>query len=76
MAKYTNKNRAERADKALKTYAADDYPGYQLEDKQTVMQDLFTDLRHLAKMHNIDFNQLIINSYSHYMAERLEDSSG
>ena len=46
----------------------------QANDTESGAKDLLTDLRHYCDAKDLDFYALIDSSYSHYLAERAEQS--
>jgi hypothetical protein len=67
----TNSERADWAEKALKTFAectrVDD------EDAQTQVQDLLADLFHLCDRHEVDIASALRMGICHYECEREEE---
>jgi hypothetical protein len=64
-----NEARADRAAAALETYAAIGYFHSSGEPTEDALVDLLCDLRHLADRYSVDFDQLVVRSLTHHVAE-------
>ncbi len=78
----TNRDRALRALRAMKEWAGKDYSAEYLTPEglddlgdvgQEVMQDLLTDLRHVAQVAGLDIESAFYNSESHFTEEMAEE---
>lgn len=64
-----NKDRAERAEKSLKAYAPEVGLSPDLDEPDTMVTDLITDLMHYCDWKEISFNMVLFRAEDHYREE-------
>ncbi len=73
MSEITNRDRAEWAQQALEVYSTLIQDDPAVESSPPLMQDLLTDMMHLARFEKLDFSEVLRLGNQHYEWETEED---
>jgi len=77
MAEFTNRDRARAALEGVKKFASQVYTGgMKTEEIDTIIQDLLTDLHHLADAKRVDWQQVTRRAEGNYREEVREERRG